>query len=157
MGGKLSCFIPLSVCKRVFGIQKKNLADRQVNARHAQNGNLEYDLEEIFARCGELILARLRERFSVADGDSLDELKIRKLQEEVRKLSIDNDTQEGILVSASDVEQRYTKGIKAVCDVLDAIPSMVKMENPNVSPAVLDTVAKCVAEARNKAVDDASS
>lgn len=153
MGAKKVCLIPLAVCKRVFGIQKKNLSDRKVQAQHSEDGNLAYDLEEIVERCGELLLARLRERFSTADGDSLDELKVIKLQEEVRKLRIDNDTQEGVLVYASDVEQRYAKGIRAVCDVLDAIPSMVKMENPSVSPAVLDTVAKCVSEARNKAVD----
>lgn len=153
MGAKSVCLIPLTVCKRVFGIQKKNLSDRRVKELHSADGGLVYELDEIFERCGELIFNRLRERFSTIEGDSLDELKVIKLREEARKLKIDNDTQEGLLVRASDVEQQYTKGIKALCDVLDSIPSMVKMENPNVSPAVLDTVAKCVAEARNKAVD----
>lgn len=154
MGVKAVCIVPLAVCKRVLGIQKKNLDDRHVKAKEikSSSGNLVYDLDEIFERCGELILNNLRERFSTADGDSLDELKLIKLKEETRKLKIDNDTQEGLLVRASDVEQQYTKGIKAVCDVLDSIPSMVKMETPSVSPSVLDTVAKCVAEARNKAV-----
>lgn len=153
MGAKSVCLIPLAACKRVFGIQKKNLSDRGVKELHSVDGNLVYDLDDIFKRCGELIFNHLKERFSTIEGDSLDELKLIKLREEARKLKIDNDTQEGLLVRASDVEQQYTKGIKALCDVLDSIPSMVKMENPNVSPAVLDTVAKCVAEARNKAVD----
>lgn len=153
MGAKSVCLIPLTVCKRVFGLQKKNLLDRNVKEIHSTDGNLVYELDEIFERCGELIFSRLQERFSTIDGDNLDKLKIIKLREEARKLKIDNDTQEGLLVRASDVEQEYTKGIKALCDVLDSIPSMVKIENPNVSPAVLDTVAKCVAEARNKAVD----
>lgn len=157
MGAKSVCLIPLTVCKRVFGLQKKNLLDRNVKEIHSNDGNLVYELDEIFERCGELIFSRLRERFSTIDGDNLDELKIIKLREEARKLKIDNDTQEGLLVRASDVEQEYTKGIKALCDVLDSIPSRVKIENPNVSPAVLDTVAKCVAEARNKAADYGSS
>lgn len=153
MGAKSVCLIPLTVCKRVFGLQKKNLQDRNVKELHSTDGNLVYDLDAIFEQCGDLVLQRLRDRFSTIDGDNLDELKMIKLREEARKLKIDNDTQEGLLVRASDVEMQYTKGIKALCDVLDSIPSMVKMENPNVSPAVLDTVAKCVAEARNKAVD----
>lgn len=157
MGAKSVCLIPLSVCKRVFGIQKKNLSDRMVKERRSADGNIVYELDEIFERCGDLVLNRLRERFSTSDGDSLEELKLIKLREEVRKLRIDNDTQEGLFVRASDVEQQYTQGIKALCDVLDSIPSMVKMENPDVSPAVLDTVAKCVAEGRNKAVDCGSS
>lgn len=151
-GAKSICFISLATCKRVLGIQKKNLSDRKVKEIKSADGNLVYDLDEIFERCGELVFNHLRERFTTADGDSFDELKLIKLREEARKLKIDNDTQEGLLVRASDVEQQYTKGIKAVCDVLDSIPSMVKMETPSVSPSVLDTVAKCVAEARNKAV-----
>lgn len=83
----------------------------------------------------------------------MEELQLIKLREETRKLKIDNDTKEGVLVFATDVEITYTKGIKAACDVLDSVPSMVKMEHPNISPAVLDTIARALAEARNKAAD----
>lgn len=153
MGAKSNCLIPLTVCKRVFGLQKKNLADRNVEEQKTKKGTLAYELEEIFERCGELILHNLRDRFTTSDGDTLEELQLIKLREEARKLKIDNDTKEGVLVLSTDVEITYTKGIKAACDVLDSIPSMVKMEHPNISPAVLDTIARCLAEARNKAAD----
>ena len=138
------------VLRRLFGIQKKNLTDRQVEQSKDETGKLVYDLDEDVGSCGDLIFTYLGNKFSNSDGEDLSKLKTQKLSEEIRKLKIDNDVQEGVLVPASDVAVTYNRAIRSVCDVLDALPSRVKMENPNISAAVLDSINQCLIEVRNK-------
>lgn len=136
--------------RQVFGV-----SDDAVRARGLRPVGGKYDLEEFWRACRELICEKfLKEVDSASDGNlESATLKVEKLAQEVRKLSIENDMKVGLLVPAEDVAETYSSGLKAMCDVLDAIPSRLKMQVPDISQAVLDAVNTELAEARNKAVD----
>lgn len=134
----------------ILGIHSKTLKTRGVKSKSGK-----YDLAEIMENCGDLIFNRLADKYAPINEDELTPagLKALKTGEEIRKLKIDNDVKEGILVPADDVAETYSVGIRAMCDVLDGVPSRVKMKFPDVKPALLDAINQELTEARNKAVD----
>lgn len=152
MATRVNSAVAGAVLKRVFGIQAKNLSDRNVSPINAAAKTLEYDLDEVVSGCYDLIFNNISKKYGTDDTD-LAEMKKQKLIEEIRKLKIENDAKEAVLVPASDVMETYTKGIRALCDVLDSLPSRVKMENPDILPSALDSINRCLAELRNAAAD----
>lgn len=137
------------VLRNVFNLSDKSLRDRKVTKQNEPGEPLAYDLAEVVDKCGDLI------RKSLGSGNvdldqEMDELKRMEIQEKVRKLRIDNDVQEGLLVPASDVEKVYTRGLRSICDSLDAWVGMVSMENPEITPAVKDSMNRRLIEIRNK-------
>lgn len=140
-----------TIFRRWFGLQVNNLQQRSVTTKSGPNGSTLYDADEVITKCGDLIHKRFSEKYRTSGGVDIETIKAEVEQEKLRKLRIENDEREGNLVSALDVEQTYTRSMRAVCDVLDSLPSRVKMANPDVSQAVLDTVNTCLIEVRNKA------
>lgn len=138
------------VLVNTLNLHHTTLKDRGVTDQSTQGQPLCYYFTEVMEKCGDLIYYNLKSKYCNDDGIDNGDLKKEKLREEIRKLKLDNDVNEGVLVPASDVSMTYTKGIRSICDVLDALPSRVKMENPNITPATLDSINRCLIEVRNK-------
>ena len=138
--------------RRIFGIADKTLADRSVANRQG-DGRIEFELADFWARCANLVVQKMRDTGLGASLEDSEALKAEKLAEEVRKLRIQNDEAEGLLIRASDVERVWGRKARAMCDELDAMVSRVKMARPDIPQDVLAVIADCLAAARNKAAD----
>ena len=132
----------------VFGIQHKSLKSRGLSPVDGK-----YNLVEVYDKCKDLLFERQMRAIEESSDLDLGELKTQKTAEEVRKLKIDNDIKEGVLVYADDVAQTYDRGLRAMCDVLDAMPSRIKMQNPSIPQSLLDQINQELIKSRNKAVD----
>lgn len=133
-----------------------NVSRDALKTRGLKSVNGKYDLQDFWKACRDLIRDKMNSELSSNLDDSQDdinELKRMKTLEEVRKLKIENDIKEGILVPGELVAEQYSIGIKAMCDVLDAMPSRVKMRFPDISQPILDAINVELAEARNKAAE----
>lgn len=107
----------------------------------------EYDLAIMLQRCTAEVLAHFQ-RASETDGN---DLKSEKLRQEIRKLKIDNDVEEGKLVDASTVQQTYTRGIKKIVSVLESIPQECKKAAPNMPTSAIAAIRDSVVRIRNLA------
>ena len=152
MRAKVKSYVRLTVISRVFGLQLKNLSDRKVT-EHLIDGVKQYDLEEVVEKCGDMIIDKLKPNHTAKSGQSLSQLKTEEQVEKVRRIRMDNDVREGLLVDAEEMMIAYGRKVKAVCDVLDKIPMQVKTQAPTVPQAVLSVVVKAVNDARNKAAN----
>jgi phage terminase Nu1 subunit (DNA packaging protein) len=141
--------------RRIFGIADKTLADRGVRTRKSDGGEgrTEYELADFWAKCVNLVVTKLGQTGLGAAMEDAECLKTEKLGEEVRKLRIQNDEAEGLLIRTSDVEHAWGRKARAMCDELDAMVSRVKVARPDVPQDVLAVIADCLATARNKAAD----
>lgn len=135
----------------IFNVSRDALKNRGL-----QPENGKYDLAEVWTACKSLINEKYNRALAAEleeDERSYDDLRRLKILEETRRLKIENDLKEGFLVPSDEVAETYSVGIKAMCDVLDGIPSRLKMKFPDISQAVLDAVNLELAESRNKAVE----
>lgn len=134
---------------RVWGIQINTLKDRGVVSREdpEYGDRLQFELADFWLKCRDLMQKRM------ADLGELDVelLKAEEVRERIRKLRIENDLKDGTVVLAEDVEVTYGKSIRAICDELDGVITAIKIAIPDVSQAVLSTVADKLSEARRKA------
>lgn len=138
----------ITVIRRWFDLQMANMDQRGVRSRPGPNNTTEYCVDDVIEKCGDLIMKRFTPRDVRRENHKIKELL---LAEQIRKLKIANDEAEGILVSAFDVEQSYTRSIRAICDVLDSLPSRIKMEHPDVSQSHLDAINQALIAVRNEA------
>jgi len=143
-------FIKLTVLTRCFGIQSNHLKSRGVDPTIIDNVK-QYDVDLVTSKCADLIVKHLTADDAGSEGRSLNQLKRDETEQRVRKLKIENDTREGSLVDVNEMKMAFGRKIRAVNDILDGIPTRVKMEVPDVSQAVLEVVQRCVTELRNKA------
>ena len=139
-------WLPMAAIDRVFRVQPNMLESRGVKKRQGDE-RLEYELADFWANCRDLVYKRLSEG---VDGDEAD-LKLAKLREEVRKLQIDNDARDAILVPSADVEAAFSRSIKAMADELDATVSRVKMACPDIPQAALAVLKEQLDASRRKA------
>ena len=140
--------------ERTFGILPKALKSRNVTPR--VNGEvIEYEVSDFYEKCGDLLYKRLAVKYDKGAGDGADatpgQLKNALLVEQVRKLRLSNDEEERRLVSRDEVLPLYTRGMRAVVDKLDRIPTRIKIQAPDIPAAILTVVTECIAEARNEA------
>ena len=134
-----------------FGVVAKTLKNRGVNSRRSNLG-MEYDIQHFVKTCPDLIIAKLSKLEEQGiQNSSIGALKTEKMREDVRKIKLQNDYEEGKLVKAEDVKSAYARGMRSVCDVLDAIPSRVKMNAPDIPPSALATIQDTLIEVRNNA------
>ena len=145
-------YVRLTVLTRCFGLQSKNLSDRNVEY-HIIDKVKQYCLDEVVEKCGDLIVNKLKPLHTTEAGRTVQQLKADEQFEKVRKIKMDNDLREGSLVDVNEMKLAFGRKIRAVNDILDGIPTRVKMEAPDTSQAVLEVVQRCVTEIRNKAAD----
>ena len=152
VAGAVSAASYFSITQReisaVFGIQHKSLKSRGLSPVDGK-----YNLVEVYDKCKDLLFERQMRAIEDASDMDLAELKAQKTYEEVRKLKIENDISAGVLVYADDVAQIYDRGLRAMCDVLDAMPSRIKMQNPSIPQSLLDQINQELIKSRNMAVD----
>ena len=141
-------FLGPRLIAKIFGVSAPTL-----KAKGLKSTKGKYDLAEFWRVCREHVREKMNRDIEEALGGDLTavELKVQKTTEEVRKLKIENDLKEGILIPADEAMIEWSRQLKAICDVLDGIPSLVKMENPDISQSVLDSVQRSVISARKKA------
>ncbi len=148
---KTKAIISVAEVKRLFGLVVKNLDDRKVQKQINDEGKVGYYLDDVWLNCGDLIYSRLHSQYALEnDGDCPEQLKADKLKEEIRKLKISNDREQGLLVPAVDVEVAITKGLRSVADSMDSIVTQFVMSNPSVTPAQIDSLNKILTDVRNK-------
>lgn len=137
---------------RLFGIQREHLKAAGVEPYSGTS----YDLNQVLLGCDHIAakFLALGADETGAPRKSAQALKTEKTEQEVRKLTIENDLREGRLVKVDDVVKTYSRNIKAMTDRLDAIPSRVKVACPDISQSVLDEIRNVLTAARNAAVMD---
>lgn len=150
MPAKVQSLVRLTVLTRCFGLQSKNLSDRKVSSQ-TRSGVKQYSLDEVVEKCSDLISANLKPDTETLTGRSIGQLKADEQFEKVRKIRMDNDIREGSLVDVDEMKIAFGRKITAMNDILNGIPTRVKMESPDVSQSVLEVVQRCVTEVRNKA------
>lgn len=145
--------------RRWFGMDANTFRRRGIKSQpDPDTKKALFNFDEVLEACGEIILASLeRSVGSASDGSSLSDLKTMKLEEEVRKLRINNDQEEGSLVPVHQVAMSYAKGIRVICDKLDTLPSRVKMEHPEIAQSVLDSINQLLIEVRNSSAEFAEA
>lgn len=136
--------------RRIFGVEPNVLVKRGVETRNTE-GRVEHELADFYQKCDDLLFKRLGAKFVTSSGDGEFDMKSEKLAEEVRKLKLANDLTDGSLVVREEVERAYSRGMKAVADVLDGTVSQVKMRLPDVQQAVLAVIDDVMIEVRRKA------
>lgn len=145
-------FVKLTVLTRCYGIQSNHLKSRGVEPEIIDYVK-QYDVDLVTKKCADLIVKHLTPDDAGAEGRSLIELKRDETEQRVRKLKIENDVTEGLLVDVAEIKVAFGQKVRAVCDILDGIPTRVKMNAPDVSQAVLEVVQRSVTEVRNRAAD----
>ena len=144
------------VLERCFGLGQRNMTQRGVSYELI-DGVRQYDLEEIAAKCPDLIIKNLsRAANSGVDCESHSDgtpLRDQETIERILKLRLDNQERAGELVSVEAMRLTMGRKVREVADILDTIPTAVKMGCPDIPQAALEVVARSVAEIRNKVAE----
>lgn len=143
-------FIKLTVLTRCYGIQSNHLKSRGIEPEIIDNVK-QYDVDLVTKKCADLIVKYLTPDDAGTEGRSLNELKRDETEQRVRKLKIENDAREGLLVDVAEMKIAFGRKIRAMCDILDGIPTKIRVESPEISQGILEVVQRCVTEVRNKA------
>lgn len=125
----------------VFGIHHTTAEGRGVLSK-VIDGSKCFLVSELITKCNDLLIANISDKSS--------DLKAEKTKQEVRKLKIDNDFKEGILVDAIEVEAEFTNRCRAMVGILDGLVSEVKIKNPDVPQAVLASINETLNRLRNE-------
>jgi len=152
MAKRSTIFVNITELRRLFGIQNNHIKHRDVQA-HELDGKTVYSMDEVVAKCSDLIVKTLSPNDSTGKALSLSQLKTEETREKVRKLRIENDVKESHLVDVEEMMIAYGRKVKAVCDILDQIPMRIKTRAPSIPQAVLSVVVQSINEARNKAAN----
>ena len=134
--------VPIWVLESVFGLHHTTLSGRGC-APEIIDGKRHFSIADVVTRANDLIIANI--------GDEASDAKAEKTIQEVRKLKIENDRNEGMLVPAAEVEVEFMRRFKEIADILDTLVPTVKMQNPTISPAILDSVNQSLIKIRNLA------
>lgn len=139
-----------------FHIQLADMRSHGVPETRDKAGRIVHHLDDVVQHMGHVLLQRLSDKYEYEAREnpaSIVELKRRKLAAELHKLELVNAQTEKSLVSAASVYNVFAKGVKAIADVLDGIPSQMRMENPDLPQSAIDGVNRTLIRVRNEAAE----
>lgn len=128
-------------CQDVFGIHHTTASGRGVSTI-MKNGVKSFKVDEVLSKCNDLIIANI--------SDETSDLKQQKVEQEIRKLKIDNDAKEGVLVDAIEVEREFTNRCRAMVSILEGLVPQVKIKNPDIPQPVLSSINETLNKLRNE-------
>jgi len=128
--------------EEVFGLHHTTMKGRDCEVTRIDDAD-NYLVADVLDKCFDLIAEKR--------SDAAVDLKAEKTAQEIRKLKIENDMKEGVLVLAADVEEGYLRRAREVVDVLDTMLMEIKKRDPDIPQSTLDTVNIVMTEVRNRA------
>ena len=147
-------FIGTTAMIKMFGLTAETLLEYGVIAKRETSG-MTWDIEDTVRKCPKLIMKKMTKVVKKSPETKLkssaSDLKDEKVREDIRKIKLQNDLTEGKLVRADEVAQVYSENMRTVSDLLDSIPSRVKMGLPEITPEALSIIQDTLVEIRNKA------
>lgn len=132
------------------GISKKSLIDRGVISFEA-DGKTYYNLKDGVAKLGDL-WAKKAQSDPKLESKTVDMQRDKEF-EDVRKLRLDMDRREGMAISVVDVQKAIGQAARSIMDVLDAIPTRVKIGTPAIGQADLAAIQQTIILKRNELAD----